>query len=113
MFGFLGGEARAQLNSPVADVALSAVLNQSLTVTLDATAVNFTMTDGSSLNGGEATISVTTDWVLNPSVGSVAISGLNKNSSQVNTLDLNITLTGLTLSAGTYTGTMHIQAQAL
>ena len=124
------------------------------------------MTNGSSLNAGDATISVTTDWVLIPSigdvtiyayvddptaaltngfdfipaanvegsvdggaltaftaaspfggvgvlVGSVTIIGNNKNSSQVNTLDLNINLTGLTLSAGTYTGTMHIQAQAL
>ncbi|MCZ6514872.1 MAG: hypothetical protein O6850_03295 [Acidobacteria bacterium] len=166
MFGFLGGEARAQFNSPVADVAMNAVLNQSLTVTLDAAAVNFTMTNGSSLNAGDATISVTTAWTLIPSVGSVdiyayfddstaaltngtddipaanvegsvdggaltafmatspfggvgvtvgsiTITGVNKNSSQVNTLDLNINLTGLTLSAGTYTGTMHIQAQAL
>lgn len=46
-------------------------------------------------------------------VNSVGISGLNKQGSAVNTLDLNINMTGLALSPSTYGGTMHIQAQAL
>ena len=45
---------------------------------------------------------------------SITILGSNKNSSQNNTLDLNINLFSLPgISAGTYSGTMHLQAQAL
>jgi hypothetical protein len=39
--------------------------------------------------------------------------GFNRNSSHSDTLNLNINTTGLALPAGTYTGTLHIQAQAL
>jgi hypothetical protein len=41
------------------------------------------------------------------------ILGFNRNSSHSDTLNLNINTTGLALPAGTYAGTLHIQAQAL
>ena len=159
--------AYAQFNSAVSNASLNAVMPQSLTVSLDVVAVNFALTDAASANPGDSTITVTTDWVLNPSIGtvdvyayfddpaaaltngaddipavnvegsvdtgplssftavppfggvgllldSITILGSNKNSSQNNTLDLNINLSTLpAISAGTYSGTMHIQAQAL
>jgi hypothetical protein len=46
-------------------------------------------------------------------IGSVAITGANKNSSTTTTLTWNIDTTGTPqLPAGTYTGTVNIQAQA-
>jgi hypothetical protein len=43
-----------------------------------------------------------------------AISGVNKIKTRNDTLDVRVDLTGLpSLPAGTYTGTMRIQAQAL
>lgn len=42
-----------------------------------------------------------------------AIGGANKNKTRVDNLDLQIDQTGLILPAGTYTGTLSIQAQAL
>ena len=159
--------AYAQFNSAVSNAALNAVMPQSLTVSLDVATVNFALADAAASNPGDSTITVTTDWVLNPSIGtvdvyayfddsavaltngtddipatnvegsvdagplssfaavspfggvglmldSITILGFNKNSSQNNTLDLNINLSTLPgISAGTYSGTMHIQAQAL
>ena len=159
--------AYAQFNSAVSNASLNAVMPQSLTVSLDVATVNFTLANGASANPGDSTITVTMDWVLNPSIGtvdvyayfddssvaltngiddipaanvegsvdtgpltaftgsspfggvalmldSITILGSNKNSSQNSTLDLNINLFSLPgISAGTYSGTMHIQAQAL
>jgi hypothetical protein len=41
------------------------------------------------------------------------VTGANKNKTRVDNLDLRINLTGQTLPAATYTGTLHIQAVAL
>lgn len=46
-------------------------------------------------------------------VASVAIVGNNKNSSRSDSLTLRIDTTGAALPAGTYTGTLLIQAQAI
>jgi hypothetical protein len=46
-------------------------------------------------------------------VASVPIIGNNKNSSRSDTLSLQIDTTGLGLPAGTYTGTLYVQAEAL
>lgn len=46
-------------------------------------------------------------------VFSEAIGGTNKNKSRVDSLDLRIDQTGLTLPAGTYTGTLKIQGRAI
>jgi hypothetical protein len=43
----------------------------------------------------------------------VRILGNNRNGTRVDNLDLRINTTGLNLPAGTYSGVMHIQAQAL
>lgn len=41
------------------------------------------------------------------------ILGFNRVGSRNDTLDLNINLSGLPIAAGTYTGTLRIQAQAI
>jgi hypothetical protein len=55
---------------------------------------------------------------VGPAGGSLAlfttnITGINKNSSRTDNLNLRIDLTGRTLSAGTYTGVLRIQARAI
>lgn len=55
---------------------------------------------------------------VGPAGGSLAlfttnITGINKNSSRTDNLNLRIDLTGRTLSAGAYTGVLRIQARAL
>src|SRR5258706_469772 len=56
--------ARAQLNSNESTAALTAVLPESLTVTLLPSAVAFTLTSGSATNSGNLTIAATTTWTL-------------------------------------------------
>lgn len=46
-------------------------------------------------------------------LSSTRILGNNRSSNQQDTLNLNINTTGLALPAGTYTGVLNIQAQAL
>jgi len=46
-------------------------------------------------------------------ISRTAITGLNLSGSKVDTLNLTISTTGLNLPAGTYTGVLNIQAQAL
>lgn len=55
---------------------------------------------------------------VGPAGGSLAlftttITGINKNSSRTDNLNLRIDLTGRTLATGTYTGVLRIQARAL
>lgn len=55
---------------------------------------------------------------VGPAGGSLAlfttnITGINKNSSRTDNLNLRIDLTGRTLSAGTYTGVLRMQARAI
>jgi hypothetical protein len=44
---------------------------------------------------------------------SVAITDANRNGASSDTLDLRINTAGLGLPAGTYTGVLNIQAQAI
>jgi Tfp pilus assembly protein PilV len=165
--------ASAQLNSAAQPIALNAQLAESLTLSLTANAVNFTLTAGSGSNAGSTNITATTAWILKPGrtqvtvdaffataaaaltdggtpannipssaffisdnggaaaalvnnvafgganaglrLATVAITGANKNSSRTDNMAFNINLTGGTLPqlpAGTYTGTLNIQAQA-
>src|SRR5947207_826438 len=74
--------ARAQvLNSAASAITLNAVLSQSVTVTLSANAVNFTLTAGNASNPGSTSITATTAWTLKPSVGSVKLYAFFANSA--------------------------------
>jgi hypothetical protein len=54
------------LNSGAQGIAINATLNESLTLSLSANAVNFNLTAGSAANAGSANITATTRWVLRP-----------------------------------------------
>ena len=56
--------ASAQLNSGAQTIALNANLAESLTLTLSANTVNFTLSAGSATNAGSAGITATTAWTL-------------------------------------------------
>jgi hypothetical protein len=56
--------ASAQLNSTEATASLSAVLPESLTVTLLPNSVSFTLSAGSATNAGSVSIGTTTTWAL-------------------------------------------------
>lgn len=163
--------ASAQLSSGGQAITLNASLSESLSLSLSANSVNFTLSPGSATNAGSTTITATTSWVLNPSrtavkvyayfgssaaaltdgsgdnipssafsisdnggaaaattntvvfgaanaglqLANVAINGTNKNSNRTDQMAFNIDLSGGTLPqlpAGSYTGTLNIQAQA-
>ena len=167
----LASMASAQvLNSGAQTINLNAQLAESLTLSLTANAVNFTLASGSASNAGSTGITATTKWVLKPgrtAVGvyayfasaaaaltdgggnnipssafkiannagpstaltattpfgttsgyqmeNITITGANKNSQATDAMTFNIDLSGGTLPqlpAGTYTGTLNIQAQA-
>jgi hypothetical protein len=66
--------AAAQVkNSGASAITLQAVLTDSISVTLSANAVSFTMTPGSGSNPGSTAITATTRWLLKPSVNSVKV----------------------------------------
>jgi hypothetical protein len=66
--------ARAQvLNSGASPIALNAVLPDSITLTLSANAVNFTLVSGSGSNPGSTSVTATTTWLLRPNVGSLKL----------------------------------------
>jgi hypothetical protein len=157
------------INSGPQPIALNATLTETLTVTLTANAVNFTLTPGAATNAGSTNITATTAWVLKPGrtavgvyayfanaasalndgagnnipssafsisdnggaataltnsvafsganaglqLANVAITGANKTSNRTDAMAFNINLTTLPqLPAGTYIGTLNIQAQA-
>jgi hypothetical protein len=159
--------ARAQLNANIANVNLTATLSTSLTVSATPGLVNFALVPNGTANGS-STITITTAWTLQPSVGAVTcyayfiapgtalsdgagdnipsanvsgsadagafaaftanspfaagsslqifrerIIGTNKTKTRSDTLNLQISTAGLALPAGTYTGVLRIQAQAL
>jgi hypothetical protein len=54
------------LNSGAQTIALNAKLNESLTLTLSANTVNFTLSAGSANNPGSAGVTATTAWTLAP-----------------------------------------------
>jgi hypothetical protein len=169
---FLTATASAQaLNSGAQPIALNATLGESLTLTLNAATVNFTLTAGSATNAGLSGVTATTAWTLKPGrtavgvyayfassaaaltdgsgdnipssafsiadnagaaaaltntvafgganaglqLANVAITAANRTSSRTDAMTYNINLSGGTLPqlpAGTYTGTLNIQAQA-
>jgi hypothetical protein len=74
--------ARAQvLNSAASTITLNAVLTESVSLTLSANAVNFTLTSGSANNPGSTSITATTRWTLKPSVGSLKVYAFFANSA--------------------------------
>jgi hypothetical protein len=87
-----------------------------MTNTSDAT---YTIPVGSvtgSVNGGAATaFTGTSPFAVGSSlnVAHVNITGVNKNSSESDSLALTVDTTGAGLPAGTYTGTLFVQAQAI
>jgi len=168
----LGSMASAQvLNSGAQAISLNATLAESLTLSLSANSVNFTLAAGSAANAGSTGVTATTKWTLKPgrtavtvdayfasaaaaltdgggnnipssafkvannagpstaltstvafggaSAGlrleNITITGANKNSQVTDAMTFNIDLSGGAmpqLPAGTYTGTLNIQAQA-
>ncbi|MGB8012498.1 MAG: hypothetical protein WCF68_12855 [Terriglobales bacterium] len=159
------------LNSGAAPIALNATLGESLTLSLSAATVNFTLAAGSATNAGSTNITATTAWTLKPGrsavgvyayfasstaaltdgagdnipssaffiadnagastaltntvafggataglqLANVTITAANRSASRTDVMAYNINLTGGTLPqlpAGTYTGTLNIQAQA-
>jgi hypothetical protein len=65
--------ASAQLNSGAQPIALNATLSESLTLTLSANAVNFTLSAGSNTNAGSTGVTATTKWVLQPGRTAVGV----------------------------------------
>jgi hypothetical protein len=57
------GSAQA-INSGAQTIALNATLTESLTVSLSANTVNFTLAAGSAANAGSTNVTATTAWVL-------------------------------------------------
>lgn len=65
--------ASAQINSGAQPIALNATLAESLTVSLSANAVNFTLSPGAANNPGSTNITATTAWVLKPGRTAVGV----------------------------------------
>lgn len=68
----LGATAQV-LNSGASTIALNATLTESVSVTLSANAVNFTLAAGSASNPGSTSVTATTVWTLKPSRGSLNV----------------------------------------
>jgi len=70
---------------------------------------------GSPNGGAFASFTATSPFAAGSSLQlyTLRILGNNRNGTRSDTLNLRIDTTGLTLPSGTYTGTLHIQAQAL
>lgn len=58
------GPAFAQVSSTVSDVTFNATLQETLTVSLDQSAIAFALSSGSAVNAGDNAITATTSWVL-------------------------------------------------
>jgi len=61
------------LNSGAQTIALNATLAESLTLSLSANAVNFTLAAGSATNAGSTNITATTAWTLKPGRTAVGV----------------------------------------
>lgn len=162
----LSSSAFAQISSGTGtDVALTATMQESLTVSLDQTAISFTLSPASATNAGSVPVVATTTWNLSSgrtavklyayfddassalsngtatiasaavtaAVGGTnagafssltpfgtgltifnqAITSANLSGSNTSSVALNIDLSSTPqLPAGSYTGTIHFQAQA-
>ena len=72
--GMSAAPAQAQVrNSGASPIALQAVLNDSISVNLSGSSVNFNLVGGSANNPGSTSITATTTWILKPSVGSLKL----------------------------------------
>lgn len=98
--------AVCQLNSNTASVALRATLGESLTVAATPSTVAIPLVSGGTAPLGAAGAGLT--------LFTQALSGTNRNANRTDNLNLEINLASQPLlPAGTYTGTLNIQAQAL
>jgi hypothetical protein len=71
---FAASSAPAQaLNSGAQPIALNATLGESLTLSLSAAAVNFTLAAGTATNAGSTNITATTAWTLKPGRTAVGV----------------------------------------
>jgi len=61
------------INSGAQTIALNATLAESLTLSLSANSVNFTLAAGSAANAGSTNITATTAWVLKPGRTAVGV----------------------------------------
>ena len=69
----LSSLASAQLNSGAQPITLNASLSESLSVSLSANTVNFTLSAGSASNAGSTNVTATTAWVLKPGRTAVGV----------------------------------------
>jgi hypothetical protein len=61
------------LNSGASTVTLNATLGESLTVSLSASTVNFTLAAGTATNAGSTNVTATTTWALKPGRTAVGV----------------------------------------
>lgn len=73
--------AAAQLNSAETTASLTAVLPESLTVTLSAGAASFALTGASATNASTPTLTATTTWALSPSRTALSLYGYFSNAA--------------------------------
>jgi hypothetical protein len=74
VMAFAVSTAPAQaLNSGAAPIALNATLGESLTLSLSAATVNFTLAAGTASNAGSTNITATTAWTLKPGRTAVGV----------------------------------------
>ena len=71
--GFASFASAQALNSGAQAIAINATLTESLTLSLSANAVNFTLAAGSAANAGSTNITATTTWVLKPGRTAVGV----------------------------------------
>ncbi len=69
------------LDSNAQTIALNATLAESFTVSLSASAVNFTLAAGTAANPGSTNITATTTWVLGPGRTSVGVNAYFANAA--------------------------------
>jgi hypothetical protein len=70
------------INSGAQTIALNATLAESLTLSLSANSVNFTLAAGSAANAGSTNITATTAWVLKPGRTAVGVYAYFANAAQ-------------------------------
>jgi len=68
-------------NSGASTIALQAVLNDSISVTLSGNAVNFNLIAGSANNAGSTSVTATTAWTLKPGVRNLRLYAFFSNSA--------------------------------
>jgi hypothetical protein len=69
----IGVSSAQVINSGAKPIALNATLQEAVSVSLSANAVNFTLTNGSPNNPGSTAITATTSWTLRPNRGALSL----------------------------------------